>query len=454
MRIGDWIIAVCFLGLSLHAVNGQSQPQPVTLTVASQPRQTFQGFGCSMVSLQATEIPAVARAKMFAMVFGDLHMNVLRLWVQSGPDRTVEQMKAEFYRDYVESGTIADAQRQGVTTLLLAPARGEQAPTEPVPAYARRLADFILAIKTERRVRIQVTGIANEPGFSPAQLAEAVRVLRLELDARHLKEVRIIAPEAASADATALRAIAGIKADPQAWAALDGIATHSYNMAAAPEFPKMIAGTHKQYWMTEASDNGNEREDDVDLAASITARFLNDLNHGVTHWLYFIGFHDSPDVAADNDNATKLLVYDHKQRRIFQHLKYDWFRQLRRAIPNGARIYPLTADPGGDLTFSYGQKPFLNAVAARRPDGGWSLGMVNLTGITPDTDISQWHPASSLSVTWDCPPLAARARVTWNIFRSDSNHRFVSAGQTIMKNGKLTLMLRPGELLTLSSQEP
>ena len=431
-------------------ITGKEVPHSVTLTVTNQPGQTLEGFGCSMVDLSKSKIPDSARAEMFDQVFGGLHMNVLRLWAEADANRTAAQMKADFYRTYVDSGVIADAQKRGVTALLLAPARGEKPPAEPMSEYARKLAEFIQDVKAERGIRISVTGIANEPsGFKPDQMAEAVRLLRQELDTHSLKYVQIIAPEWASADDSALRCIAGIKADPDAWAALHGIATHSYNMAATPQFPKIISGTDKQYWMTEASDNGNESEEDVNLAASIGARFLNDLNHGVTHWIYFIGFFDSPDVTKDRDNATKFMVYDFKQRRIFRHLKYDWFRQLRAAFPNGSRIYPLKAQPGGDLVFTYGQKPYLNAAVARRHDGGWSLGMINLSGVKPNTSISQWHPATTLKVTWQATPLADDEAIVFNIFRSDVARRFVSDGKATMVKGNLTLVLQPNELVTL-----
>jgi len=455
------VLAMLTIPISLRAVQdpvkvpGTSSPPAtlfVTLTVTNQPAQTLDGFGCSLVDLSGTKIPQPARAEMFDRVFGELRMNVLRLWAEAGDDRTAAQMRSDFYRSYVDTGVIADAQKRGVTILLLAPARGENAPTEPIPDYARKLADFIQGLKTERGIRIGVTGIANEPGgFNPSQVAEAVRVLRQELDGRGLRDVQIIAPEWASADGAALRCIAGIKADPAAWAALLGIATHSYNMAALPEFSELIAGTGKEYWMTEAADNGNEREADAGLAASISARFLNDLNHGVTHWLYFIGFHDSADVTKDKDNATKLMVYDLKRHRIFRHLKYDWFRQLRAAFPNGSRLYPLKAQPGGDLSYSFGQKPFLNATTARRPDGGWSMGMVNLSGLGPDSSISQWQPPTTLNVTWQATPLAGQEAVTLKVFRSDATHRFVAAGQMTMTQGTLTLVLKPRELVTLTS---
>ena len=435
---------------STALAHGQPAPQSVTLTVARAPAQTLAGFGCSLVDLNNTQIPLPVQEEMFSRVFRDLRMNVLRLWVQSGPTRTLAQMKSEFYRSYVDSGIIAAAKKQGVNTLLLAPARGEDPPSEPLSEYAGKLAEFIHDVLAERGIRIDVTGIANEPaGFQPAQLVETVRQLRQQLDARQLPDVGIIAPEAASADDWALRCIAGLQADPAAWAALRGIATHSYNMAATPAFPKIIAGTGKQYWMTEAADNGNERAADANLAASTAARFLNDLNCGVTHWIYFIGFHDSPDVTSDADNATKLMVYDRKRKSIFRPLKYDYFCQLRSALPNGSRIFPLKAQPGGDLVFTYGQKPFLNAVAAQRPNGRWTLAMVNLTGVRPDTAISTWHPATSLQVKWEVAGLAGEPTVTLGIHRSAAAQRFPSDSHAIMHGGTLTLDLRPGELITL-----
>ncbi len=274
MNTPAWIgiIMLCAAVFCACTAVGQTVSRSVALTVTSQPAQKLEGFGCSMVDLSKTEMPDSARAEMFDWVFGDLHMNVLRLWAEADTTHTTAQMKKDFYRTYADSGVIADAQKRGVTTLLLAPARGEKPPTEPIPEYARKLAEFIQGVKAERGIRINVTGIANEPaGFKPAQMAEAVRLLRRELDVRDLKDVQIICPEWASADHSALRCIAGIKAEPAAWAALRGIATHSYNMAATPEFPKTITGTDKQYWMTEASDNGNESEADVNLAATTGA---------------------------------------------------------------------------------------------------------------------------------------------------------------------------------------
>ena len=63
-----------------------------------------------MVDLSQTRMPYSFRAEMFYRVFGDLGTNVLRLQAEAGKDRTAAQMRADFYRVYVDSGVITDAQ--------------------------------------------------------------------------------------------------------------------------------------------------------------------------------------------------------------------------------------------------------------------------------------------------------------------------------------------------------
>jgi len=425
--------------------------QSVSLFVQAEPHQTLQGFGCSQVRNEL--LPEPVRTQLFDRVFGDLKMNILRLWVETGDKSEVAEMKQSFLKAYPDLHHLIDEARlRGIDTLLLAPARGEASPSEPKADYARKLAEFIALLKTELGVEIQVTGIANEPqGFTPTQVARCVIALRTELNARGLQKVGIIAPESASADALALQMIKAIKADPVAWAGLRGIATHSYNMAATPEFAESIAGTSKEYWQTEAGDNGHEDPADVNRATETAARFLNDLNQGVTHWIWFIGFLGSPDMNQDGDNATKLIIYDYRQQRIISHLKYDWFRQLRAAFPNGSRIHWLRAEPGGTLVFSYGDKPALDAAAAQRPDSGWSLGVVNLTGVEPSTEIARFRPATPLAVSWNVPALRAIPKLTFKVFRSSATARFVPAGQVVMHAGRITLNIAPRELLTLTT---
>ena len=144
-----------------------------------------------------------------------------------------------------------------------------------------------------------------------------------------------------------------LKADPAAWNALAGIASHSYNMAATPEAAKRVLGTGKQYWMTEASDNGPEVPGDAVRAASLASRFLNDMNHGVTHWVHFVGF----EVPDPNDNATRILAYTPKPFAITTFQKYYYYRQLSRAFDVGAVFRASQSSLDGDMTWTYGRSP-------------------------------------------------------------------------------------------------
>lgn len=234
-------LAMTLVALGAAAEPNTSEVGQITLCVDKEARQTLEGFGCSLANLSNARIPDAKRAQMFDRVFRDLQMNVLRLWMGVGADVTTERMKSQFYATYVDDGIIAEAQKRGVNTLLLAPASHHLRPAEALSEYSRKLADLILALRIEHRIRINVTGINNEPGsFTPQELTEVVRLLRADLDVRGLQDVAIIAPESASADAAALKDIVAIRSDSTAWAALRGIATHSYNMAATPEFAAAI----------------------------------------------------------------------------------------------------------------------------------------------------------------------------------------------------------------------
>jgi hypothetical protein len=156
-------------------------------------------------------------------------------------------------------------------------------------------------------------------------------------------------------------------------------------------------------------------------------------------------------MSKDGDNATKLIIYDRQQQRVIALLKYDWFRQLRAAFPNGSCIHSLRAEPGGMLLFSYGDKPALDAAAAQRPDGGWSLAVVNLTGVKPNTEIARFRPATPMTVRWDVPALNDVTKLIFKVSRSSATARFAPAGQAVMHAGRIKVDIAPQELLTLTA---
>lgn len=420
------------------------------LFVEPGPRQTFQGIGASQVYIwqSLTNIPEKPRHKMTDLVYRDLGFNILRMWHGTGPEETVKKMKDGFYSEYADAIKEIQSRAPGVTTLLLAPARGDSHPEVPMSEYSERIAQFMLEVKNERDIAITATGIANEPGhWTVEQIVDATKYLRRELDERGLHEVKIISPECASNDRDLNEKLDGLYRDKEAWDAIDGIASHSYNMAATDAQAERTRG--KEFWMTEASTNGNEHREDEDMACTAAARFLNDMNHRVTHWVWFIGFSNSKDVTVDRDNATKLMVYDEATREIFIHLKYYYFKQLLSTFDKGAVFRRMVSDTEKDMPYTYGQKPAINAAAGINPDGSWAIGIVNGTGIPGSPPLTDWYSARAYKVNTTIEELKGSDSKTFDVYRSSAHNHFVHSGTMEIENGKFSITIAPKELVTL-----
>lgn len=468
------------LATSCHAqqpvVPQRQEPEAIAITVQPGARQTFQGFGTSLGNwgadyqkLQPTERTALSR-----LLWHDLRFKILRLWFNTNeyaPERGGHNIK-RFRSNYVDSGIIADARQQGVTTLLLAPDGlplymqekrpdgGLQLKESEVANYAALLANFIQQLKRETGITLDVTGIQNEPNdnerFTPAQIVEVVKYLRTDLDARGLSGVKIIAPEHASADGVLYDAVDKLKANAQAWQALAGVASHSYNMAATAEIARRVEGTGKAYWMTEASDNGAEAPGDAIRATSLASRFLNDMNHRVTHWIHFLGF----EVPDPKDNATRILAFTTGplQTTVFQ--KYYYYHQLSDAFGVGAILRQSLSSLEGDMTWTYGKKPRLTAATAKNPDGSWAIGLSNFTApqFSDANKTGQWdtdqggYAARTFAVTVQVPELAGVAALPFAIHRSSARSQNQSDGTAMMHNGKITVIVAPLELMTLRAK--
>ena len=331
-----------------NAPNGNA----VTISVQPGARQTFGGLGASSGNwgLEYQKLTAPERDQLSKLLWHDLKMTSLRLWLNLNEYQpTPGAHETKNFRDrYITSGLVADALKNGVTNLLLAP---DNAPShmktkregggadyaikdESLPDYAALIADFIKQIKDESGVLINVTGLQNEPNdldrIAPQQFPILVKALRAALDKRDLKTVKIIATEQASADGVMVQHIDALKNDAAAWNALSGIASHSYNMAATDEIARRISADDgrntKEYWMTEASENGPEEQGNAFRAASLASRFLNDMNHRVTHWIHFIGF-ETPD---KKDNATRILAFETGPLRTTIFQKYYYYNSSVR----------------------------------------------------------------------------------------------------------------------------
>lgn len=257
---------------------GSAISEPVTVAASSAPRQSFDGFGFSLVREMGTRqspslmanFSAAQREKILSLICEDLGATVVRLWWT--PDEGLPLMPSrgsgndEFMQSYVDSGLAAALRRHGVKQLLLAPdrpcimgAENATAGGHNITLRAAETAGFIAQLK-QRGVTIDASGVANEPGCwekwqnasgttidaswpsvpdASGNILHAVTALTAGLATAGMHRVKIIAPESSNADNHALAEVHACQADTACWAALDGIATHSYGMAATEAFAKV-----------------------------------------------------------------------------------------------------------------------------------------------------------------------------------------------------------------------
>jgi hypothetical protein len=448
--------------LMLVAPTDATALQTLQLNVGNTEKQALMGFGASQPLDQQrlfTEYGVPRVTALANAVYGDLGMGWVRLWVHTEEAQNLADMKDEFYTGYITDGYLDIIKAAGVTHILLAPAMGEGAPTESMSAYAVKLAQFILDIYTEHGVRVEVTGLANEPqGWTPTQISDAVGLLRAELDSRGLTYVGIIAPESASADDTALNAINGIKANSASWSSLLGIATHSYNMGATYLIEDAIVGTNKQYWQTEAGQSlplaTDEQPGNTEQASTAAARFLSDMNNAVTHWMWFIGI-GHYDTHPANDSGQVLARPDETTGGIKYNTEYHYLKQLRDVFKIGA-VFREVLDPAGDrqferrMTWGYGQKPAITVAMAKDTTGFWGIGIINTTGVTSNGQYSVFYPADTYQVVINLP-VQAYGKV-FQVYRSATNGLGYSAAETITANCDILMVtVGPKELVTLKS---
>ncbi len=467
-----------------RAVATVAAVQPVTITVEPGERQTFGGMGTSQNNfrLPYNKLTPERRAMLARLLFRDLRMKILRMWwdVPTYAPASGPRNPAPFVEAYIKSGMIADARASGVITLLLAPdhvppylLNDPGNPKSPIKAsasgrFAALIAEFIQMLRDRYGVEIQVTGIANEPPwFTPRTMVETVRALRAELDRRGLGRVRVVATEHPNNDDTADRFLAALKADPRAWASLAGIATHSYSMAARETEARFVAGpagrNSKEFWITEAGGGvglpTSEPPVDERQAASMASRFLSDMNHRVTHWVWFLGAEEVDNWPEAFDNVQRLIQYQPLRQGdwYLPLLKYYYFRRLSQTFDPGAVFRAARSSADAEMTWTYGRKPRLTAAAARNPDGGWAVALSNYTSdhfefpaMTQFDRENTGHAAQTFTVTLRLPELAGANAIPFRMWRSSGTLRDREESVVTMRDGVVTIPnVAPLQLVTL-----
>ena len=414
----------------------------ITLSVGSEPQQTFQAFGWS---ISATDNPYMKgkvtsniRDSYGKAVFEDLNTEVVRLWY----GHNVE----EFKNAYIKSGFLEEARKHGVKYFLLAP--GGYFPESVVCSkylcdiqeYANIVAGDIKVFQDLYNVRIDATGIINEPGAGErdnvraADYTTVVKTFRNTLDQLGLQHVKIIALEHWSpTDENSLPFAQAIAADPEASKALDGYSTHSYGFAIDRPHAEIVMKNGWEYWMGEAGG--------APSGSDISARFLNDLNNAATHWVFFLG-------AASGISEHTLAAPINGS--IVKSFHYYPLQQIsNRFIPN-TQMRHVISSLNGDMIYQRSNYPGINAAAGVRPDGKWVIGISNIT------DAIHEKSAASYNITLNIPELKEIPSLTFEVCRTlDNSNTIQQYDNTIFfQNGQGFITVRSGEVITLTALTP
>ena len=453
----------------------------VTITVDSQPRQTFGGLGASCYGGgDYMQLAPDRRAKLNDLVWRDARFNTMRIWLRLkkyAPAPGQRHFKDVFPDQ--DAALVRDALAAGVKHLVLGPSDmpqymierlraksrdGNGQAVEPYPKpdqldeHAAIIADFIRDLKEQAHIEIEATGIQNEPNdpndcvFTPEDAVRSVKLLRAALDARGLQQVKIIAPESVGCNAPALAQLDALKADEAAWKALGAIASHDYDGGATGHWADAIAATGKEYWMTEFCLGGPEDPGDFFRASAEAAAFLSDMNHRVNYWIHFIGYlSDDP-----HDDGTRLIAFYNGNRSDNEWLKvfepYYYLKQLGLAFDPGAVFRQSTSSLENEMTWAHDNKPRLIAAAARNPDGSWSIGIMDCTADKFPPHFSYpGKPAQTFAVTVNIDELAKAGELHFEARRIGPQFKDPHQETVPMSNGQLTITINPLELVTLRS---
>jgi hypothetical protein len=279
--------------------------------------------------------------------------------------------------------------------------------------------------------------------------------MRRELEALGLSGVTVLGPEFASADGVAIDWFDIVANEPEVLASFDALATHSYNMAARPELAQRALAHGKQYWMTEAGGGitDGSAEFAYTFATSAGARFLNDLNNGVTHWVWFIGLGDGTD-----DVRQKLVMCEGPcvgTPRIYKNYAYHYLQQISASFPPGTTMRHITSDlpDWRDMVYTYGPKPPINAAAGVRPDGRWVLAVVNQT-LGTGWEQASWDDPANYRIAFQVPELAGSGSRTFDLCRTNAEVSVRCDESVQVIDGRVALDVVSLELVTLVARTP
>ncbi|MBD3393409.1 MAG: T9SS type A sorting domain-containing protein [Chitinivibrionales bacterium] len=475
-------------------------------------KQTFHGFGMH----ESHTVPDAFRDTLSKLIITDLNITHCRFYVE-GP--TTDSMMSKFNETYgyPDGSSIYDDYLEQDPDLYFLFANQEQIVSAgAIPAFVSKMADILEFLRDERGFDMRWTTITNEPNDKGAHwkgmdsskqicsidlYPQVAKALRAELDDRGLDEIKMYGPEVSSVDNMCHQYIEALKADAEAWAAIEGFITKAYNMCADWEMKEYCEESGKMY-VTAAGSNlidyknfdlelgvtpedvEIEKSDDNDhFAADLAGRVFNDFNHMVTHWATYQGYYPwdpwgnmdgrfaahrliwfwetQEHVEQCGFDVNDMTVLGNNELYIMTTLKYYYLKQLAEQFDVGCVFRYCESDPflpRQDMWYTFGQKPAIIASTAQNPDDSWTIGIVNLTGCESDRlgpkvgdphPVMTYYPAATYDVTVTVQELAGTGTHDLTVVRSSKTKQIENEGTVTMEDGVATVTVGPKELVTL-----
>ncbi|MBD3393906.1 MAG: hypothetical protein GF418_17365 [Chitinivibrionales bacterium] len=433
--------------VALVCAGGARAMEDVTITVHAGARQRFSGLGTSFNPGQThfRDIHDSTKAEVMRFMFDDslgLNTQYIRLWASASSCEGDESYFCARQHGYTWDPIITWARKYNPdVNVYLGPcgAKGSSA-----RFYAASYAQHIVYLKELFGIDVMGTGIANEPDmhdkFIASEMPAFIKAFRQELDARGLDHVKIVAPETSGTGWKSWEMIDAINADPAAYAALDGYATHSYNESINEDIEERVAAPiladGKEYWMTEGSDFAIELWEDADQAAGMTSRWLADMNHLVTQWTFYMMM-AGRNTNWENDqqgmmNGFHMILYRIEEQDVGLLLKGYYFLQVSRTIGPGAvcrKAVTNLMDVNPDkywrredtsMVFVYGEKAPLYLAAAVNTDGSWGIAATNYTGDKAPDAYTSLRPSADYRITVHVEELADEGDIVFRAHRCNA----------------------------------
>jgi hypothetical protein len=455
-------ILLIFLIITFPSRRLSAQNPGFDITVTSETMQEFFGLGISMHSAKTYFLPSNTsiKQKLYSETFSGF--NTFSFWSYIENPSTRDQV-------------IATAKQYGLKRIIMNPTMRDNTNTAytPMEHANQQLLDVIEYLAAGYPIYgLTVmnklnTNESDTRRVDPAWPVEFLKLFSAKLDSAGITGIKLGGPStiewAPYVDPTLTGASHGygfqpgdnmmylnaIMNDPDALAILDAIELQSYGWSHTEEVQQLAIQHGKEQWVAlSATDGISNNNGDPVLSPVSAANLLANINHGVTHWNYWVW-----DQLA-NFNTGEL----NRRGKVLQHIgkSFQEGALVRKVLSNpyvfSERMFWNFYDINNPAN---NRQPELVAAAAENKDGSFVIGLVNLSGVEAQHFNSKFYAAKAkvVDVNLTFEEFQPNQVAVFQIQRSDPNGAYSTPGNAYLFKNKMTVSINPQDLLILKTGE-